>query len=280
MTTPTLISSFRYEQFPQDKAQTLRDSATRIRGHVRTATAAIIEIGRELISTKRYLDHGEFTEWVETECGFSVRSAENYMRAADFAAGRNATVSLLRPATVYRLARKSTPPEVVTAVIESLEAGRVPTDCEIAVMLDQGRHSRSSARRIAQSAKQPTNVRPVELAAAIVKGLGLDIAVELAATWDTVGECLHRALEMQARSASPNMDVTGADASEVYALDLRSRSPAEECEAELVRDPANSDLYRPKTAVVDSRADDLDIPEFLDRSKNGIGARTATELAA
>ena len=37
-----------------------------------------------------------------------MRSAQNYMRAAEFAEGKHETVSLLEPAAVYKLVAKST----------------------------------------------------------------------------------------------------------------------------------------------------------------------------
>jgi hypothetical protein len=54
------------------------------------------------------LGHGQFVQWLESECGFSLRSARNYMRASEFAADKNATIARLPPATLYRLSAKNT----------------------------------------------------------------------------------------------------------------------------------------------------------------------------
>ncbi|MBO9479263.1 DUF3102 domain-containing protein [Shimia sp. R11_0] len=48
----------------------------------RTAKEIAAEIGEELIMLKQKLAHGEFTPWVKTECAFSERSAQDYMKIA------------------------------------------------------------------------------------------------------------------------------------------------------------------------------------------------------
>ncbi len=70
---------------------------------------AICDIGVQLCGAKLKLGHGQFVQWVESECGFSLRSAQNYMRASEFAADKYATVALLPPATCTALSAKNRP---------------------------------------------------------------------------------------------------------------------------------------------------------------------------
>ena len=79
-------------------AEFLRNRATRIRQGVKSTVEAICDIGVQLCGAKQMLGHGQFVQWVESECGFSLRSAQNYMRASEFAADKYATVALLPPA--------------------------------------------------------------------------------------------------------------------------------------------------------------------------------------
>src|SRR5262249_5202495 len=238
---------------------------------------AVIEIGRELISIKGQLEHGQFTEWVEIECGFSLRSAENYMRAAAFAVGKSETVSLLRPATAYRLAAKSAPPEVVSAVIRSIEAGHIPTDGEIDVLFDQARNGPRS-RHSRPPSRTKDKASPDELAALIINGLGAELARELVECWAEVGECLSDLLEPRSSLASsvPAVD-SGAAANGPTALEqVNDGSNGVDAElerpVELVRDVKDENLYRPKTSAA-TEGDGLDIPDFLDRRKNGMGSQ-------
>jgi hypothetical protein len=55
------------------------------------------------------------------------------MRAADLT-DKSEIVSLLSPAAIYRLAKPSTPPDVVTRVLEMLETGDIPTELEIVAL--------------------------------------------------------------------------------------------------------------------------------------------------
>jgi SOS response regulatory protein OraA/RecX len=131
----------------QDKANALRAQAVRIRAAVKSSTETIIQVGQDLISVKEAIGHGKFRDWIETECGFSVRSAENYIRAAEFAQGKNATVALLQPATVYRLAAKSAPADIVDAVIQRAEQGDIIPDGDVAAALKVARKEKRAVER-------------------------------------------------------------------------------------------------------------------------------------
>jgi hypothetical protein len=106
----TLPTSFDYSTLPANIAGPLRKQAARIRERVKNSTIAIIEIGRDLLAVKQSLQRGQFSTWVETECRFTIRTATNYMRAAEFAEGKSETVSDLSPALIYRLAGRTPPP--------------------------------------------------------------------------------------------------------------------------------------------------------------------------
>lgn len=108
-------ATFTYDAAPAVSAAVLRAEAIRIRKMVNSTTEAIIEIGRALLGAKQSLEHGQFGEWVQTECGFGLRTAENYIRVSRFAEGKTKCVSLLNPTTAYRLAAKSAPPAIVQA---------------------------------------------------------------------------------------------------------------------------------------------------------------------
>jgi hypothetical protein len=104
--------------------------AEQVRSHSRSSTKSIIAIGEALRDAKLHLGHGKFGEWVVAECGFTIRSAQNYMRAAELT-DKSEIVSLLNPAAIYRLAKPTTPPNVVARVLVMLETGIVATEPEI-----------------------------------------------------------------------------------------------------------------------------------------------------
>jgi hypothetical protein len=129
---------FDYAALPVASATSLREQAARIRELVKTATGAIIDVGLRLQAVKDLkLDHGQFGDWVEAECGFTLRSAERYMRAAEFARGKNHTVSILPAKTLYLISSKSAAPEVVEEVLARAATGSAPAPGDVKRMMDE-----------------------------------------------------------------------------------------------------------------------------------------------
>lgn len=119
------VETFNYNEIEPDLAKLLRNRAQRIKSQIRQQTKSIIETGQILREVKSRLEHGQFSAWVQSELGHSVRTAENYMRAAAFADGKKSEIiSLLPPATIYALAAPSTPDNVKDTVLNDLEAGK------------------------------------------------------------------------------------------------------------------------------------------------------------
>jgi len=123
------IDGFDYAVLSDDVAAHARAAAHRIRRHEQKATEAIFEIGKDLIALKQMLDHGQFIAWVQSECLSAVRTAQNYMKAAQTFDGKYATVAHLAPTTVYALA--SAPPGARAEIVSKLEAGERPSEVEI-----------------------------------------------------------------------------------------------------------------------------------------------------
>jgi hypothetical protein len=143
--------SFNYGNLSTDQITDLRNRAASIRQKARTTTRGIIEIGRDLLAVKKELGHGEFLIWAETECGLSIRTAENYMRAAKFMEGRKfETVSNLTPALIYKLAAKNTPPGIIDEVISVTESGGVVSEGKIRKKLANAAAERRQAERQAK----------------------------------------------------------------------------------------------------------------------------------
>lgn len=70
-------------------APELHEIAERIRARIRRTAMDIIETGQDLIQAKQALGHGKFGEWIEAEFNMSLRTAQNYMRAAEWAEGKS-----------------------------------------------------------------------------------------------------------------------------------------------------------------------------------------------
>ena len=145
--------AFDYGALSPKIAEALREHTARIRHQVKATTTAIVWIGRDLMAVKQMLGHGQFVRWVESECGFSARTAQNYLRAAEFLEGKSATVALLSPATLYRLSAKNAPPEVVDAVINRAADGEI-SEADVARIFGEYNNLKRRATRKEREAKE------------------------------------------------------------------------------------------------------------------------------
>ena len=131
--------TFDYTAVEPAVAADLRAQAKRIRGRIRK-TVDIIEIGHDLAAAKKHIvRHGDFIRWVEAEVGIEARSAQRYMAAAQLY-DKNDIVSFLPPATVYRLAAKSTPAPVIEAVVAKAAAGEIVPDVAVKEMIADAKY--------------------------------------------------------------------------------------------------------------------------------------------
>jgi hypothetical protein len=94
-----------------------------------------IEIGRMLIDLKGKARHGTFQTWVSSELQMTPRTAQNMMAAARFIEGKCASISLLPPTILYKLASPKTDPMIIETVIRDAEAGNAIDTAKIGAKL-------------------------------------------------------------------------------------------------------------------------------------------------
>ena len=108
---------------------------------------------------KERLGHGSFTPWIEAELQWSIRTAQNYMRAAERFGSQAQLVSHLPLSTVYRLASPSTPPTIVEEVIAHSEAGTPLPARAVEDRLTRARHERQEEARLAKMTEKQRRQR-------------------------------------------------------------------------------------------------------------------------
>jgi hypothetical protein len=142
---------FDYDCLPSAVAKFLKGQADRIKRH---CVSSNIQIGKALLEAKRHLSHGEFLRWVESEVGLPVRTAQAYMRIANWAVAKGATVAHLKPSALYLLAASSTPEEFVADVLSRTGAGEfIPPSVlrrELASLREGQQLERAAAERVTQ----------------------------------------------------------------------------------------------------------------------------------
>ena len=154
---PGGAATFDYGTLASDDAAALQQAAERIRSRIRTMKQDAIAIGREILTVKDRLPHGALSGWVEAELGVTPRTAQNYMSAARVVDAMpepaRETVSLLPPATLYKLAAPSTPAEVIQEIAEAAERGSLPEPAAILHRIDAATTEQRELRRV--MAKKP-----------------------------------------------------------------------------------------------------------------------------
>jgi hypothetical protein len=135
----------------------IEQRAQRIRDLVGAARTCIIEIGRELIAAKGELPHGDWLPWLETEFGWSVRTADNYMNVAHkFASVANFDGLTIDATALYALASPDVPPAAREEAIgraakgeriTKAEADKMVADATLAAVADAIEAERATVKR-------------------------------------------------------------------------------------------------------------------------------------
>jgi hypothetical protein len=145
---PTAVTvAFDYSVLPADVAKDARAAAERYR---RRAKVHILDTGRDLLTMKDRLGHGNFGRWLEAEFLMNERSAQRYMDVAAKFGDKSDIVSVLPPTTLYDLAAASTPAPVREEVVHRLEAGERLDPHAVNHMVRTAREAARQERRLAK----------------------------------------------------------------------------------------------------------------------------------
>jgi hypothetical protein len=152
---------FDYDALPSDMANALRERRAEIQGAVKKTAEAAIAIGRNLIAAKKILGHGRFGDWVEMECGFSIRAAQNYVAISKLSA-KYAFVAHLPFGTVLRLTRRRVPREFLDSISASMGAGRRLTEDEFCALHEKFKEMRELEPKRPRGRRCKSLPKPVE----------------------------------------------------------------------------------------------------------------------
>ena len=149
---------FDYTGFAPALADDLRATAESIRKSIHKTLADIVAIGNKLIIANDKIEHGSFVPWVEKEIGIPIRTAQNYMNAARFAAEhKNEIISFLPPTTIYRLAVPGIPVEIVEHVLAHAQAGEIVTDTAVRETIKDAKQKQQEAKKTERRALRRTS---------------------------------------------------------------------------------------------------------------------------
>jgi hypothetical protein len=118
-------TAFDYTSLDAAIAQQVQTAAQRISHLVRQTMKDLLLIGRELLTIKQALPHGQFGSWLKVEFGWTERMARHFMAVAERFGPKTETISDLRiePTAAYLLAAPSSPEEAIAVAIERAQRG-------------------------------------------------------------------------------------------------------------------------------------------------------------
>lgn len=148
---------FNYKELPADLAGKMKEAAADIRRYTRDA---FFEVGKKLLEIKDRLDHGQFVNWVETECALSIRTAQRAMQVAEL---KSVNLTYLPARSLLLLAGRSTPSAIRDEIIQRIDAGDRPTATDIereiqrarATFIQNGRDSGLGQREAREADVEP-----------------------------------------------------------------------------------------------------------------------------
>jgi hypothetical protein len=112
---------------------------------LRRETADILTIGGLLAEAKEKIPHGEWLTWLKTEFSMSKRSAQKYVKAADYAAKNELGAHLnLSPSALFLLSRYDQR-EIADAVTEAAKESHVGCDQVKQIVQDVTDRAKSKA---------------------------------------------------------------------------------------------------------------------------------------
>lgn len=134
----------------------LHEIAKAIRGRLNGIRENMIAIGRDLHRAKALVAHGQWMPWLRAEFDMTSRTAENYMNLTERLGDRFETVSNLRLRTIYRIVSRSTPNDVLDAVIARATSEAGLTDADAIAMVAASRPARQLTLAAQTAAVEPT----------------------------------------------------------------------------------------------------------------------------
>ncbi|WFU16432.1 DUF3102 domain-containing protein [Bradyrhizobium sp. CB3481] len=230
--------TFDYTTLNETVLTQLKAALATIRRNSRSTVKSTMAIGMALLDVKRHLEHGQFKAWVIEQCGFSIRTAERYMRVAEFL--EYDTVSHLQLSTIYRLSAKNISASIVAQILATQTSEGPLSDNQVDALLDQLRQGDAPAIQHSSAGLSPSHLMGAWLAASdadrneLVLSLRADL---VSSAWQAMNAAerasfvIQRSVELtallNARSDEPVND-TDAEAANVVQLFVNAPSIVED----------------------------------------------------
>lgn len=156
MTEIVQSSLFDYSQLDTETRIVVQQRTEEIKVLVRRSAQDIIDIGSKLIDVKARLGHGNFGGWLDSEFGWTDRTARQFMSVSEKFKTENFSVLEIGASALYLLASPSTPETARAEAIERAQSGEV-----ISHKVAQGIVAYSKAAELPPNATRLTLAPPI-----------------------------------------------------------------------------------------------------------------------
>jgi hypothetical protein len=148
---------------PEISPAQLQEVAARIKSLRKMVTEHAVEIGRELLRIKAALPHGVFVKWVEKECEFKIRMAQDFMKLAREVASNPEVAADMVPSTLRVYLSKDTPPAVRQLVKVRVHNGERVSRSDLRSAIAEARVKRPKEDDPASHNVRPRNEAKLDL---------------------------------------------------------------------------------------------------------------------
>jgi hypothetical protein len=153
----------------------LQEIAERIKLLRKRATEHAIEIGRELVGVKTRLPHGEFVKWVEAQCGFKIRMAQDLMKLSREAAENPDLAAIMMPSTLRVYMSNRSRSAVRNLVKTRMVTGERLTRKELLMAIADVQTRRAPARSPTEIKSSPKQAAKLDLLTAGETGIDTEL---------------------------------------------------------------------------------------------------------
>src|SRR5215831_7641535 len=120
-------------------SEELQSIAIKIKSLRQRSVEYAIEIGHELLRVKARLPHGIFIKWIENQCEFKIRMAQDLMKLARDAELNTDVVGMMVPSTLRIYLSRKTPPHVKHLVRTRLLSGERVSRNDLRLAISQAK---------------------------------------------------------------------------------------------------------------------------------------------
>jgi hypothetical protein len=152
---------FDYGGLPSNATNELLERRAQIQGATKRTTEIVAAMGNHLIAAKKILGHGRFIEWVDSECGIRIRTAQNYMTISRLLT-KYAFVAHLPVGMVLRLSRVRGHREFLDSISANLGRECRLTEDEFSALREKFTRMRQLKPKRRQGRRPNATLRPVE----------------------------------------------------------------------------------------------------------------------